>query len=150
MGRSFCLISLATNVLESWGIIHLNGGIHSSVWSTKTFLYDIREPRYKQIKIGSQISKLSDIGQSKVLNSNVPYCFIGLLMFYRNGFYLEAEACLRMSTLKSEMSQPFKIFIAIEIMHKYWRYRIQRNQYELYLKFLKSYNPYCFACISAL
>ena len=37
------------------------GGIHSFVWSTKTFLYDIREPRYKQIKMGYQISKCLDI-----------------------------------------------------------------------------------------
>ena len=41
MRRSFCLISLATNMLESWHIIHWKGGIHSFVWSTKTFLYDI-------------------------------------------------------------------------------------------------------------
>ena len=52
MRRSFCLISLATNMLESWDIIHWKGGIHSFLWSTKTFLYDIREPRYKQIKMG--------------------------------------------------------------------------------------------------
>ena len=29
---------------------------HSSIWSTKTFQYEIREPRYKQNKIGYQIS----------------------------------------------------------------------------------------------
>ena len=45
-------------------IIHWKGGIHSFVWSTKTFLYDIREPRYKQIKMGYQISKCLNIGQS--------------------------------------------------------------------------------------
>ena len=45
--RSFCLISLATNMLEGLDIIHWKGGIHSFVWSTKTFLYDILEPRYK-------------------------------------------------------------------------------------------------------
>ena len=44
---SFCLISLATNLLESWDINHWKGGIHSFVWSTKTFLYNIWEPRYK-------------------------------------------------------------------------------------------------------
>ena len=46
MRLSFCSISLATNMLEGWDIIHCKGGIHSFVWSTKTFLYDIREPRY--------------------------------------------------------------------------------------------------------
>ena len=45
--RSVCLISLPTNMLEGWDIIHLKSGIHSSVWSTKTFLYNKREPRYK-------------------------------------------------------------------------------------------------------
>ena len=72
MCHSFCLISLATNMLE--GFI-LKGGIHSSVSSTKTFLYDIMEPRYKQIKIGYQISKVLNMGQSSVLKSDVQYCF---------------------------------------------------------------------------
>ena len=64
MSRSFCLTSPVIYILESWDIIHLKGGIHSFVWSTKTFLYDIREPRYKQIKMGYQISKCLNIGQS--------------------------------------------------------------------------------------
>ena len=64
ISRSFCLISLATNMLESWAIIHWKGGIHRFVWSTKTFLFDIREPRYKQIKMGYHISKCLNIGQS--------------------------------------------------------------------------------------
>ena len=34
----------------------LKGVIHSSVWSTKTFLYHIREPRSKQRNVGYQIS----------------------------------------------------------------------------------------------
>ena len=29
------------NTLEGWDIIYLKGGIPSSVWSTKTFLYGI-------------------------------------------------------------------------------------------------------------
>ena len=41
--NSFCLISPATNMIDNWNIIHLKNEIHSSVWSTKTFLYDIRE-----------------------------------------------------------------------------------------------------------
>ena len=61
MRRGFCLISLATNMLESLHIIHWKGGIHSFVWSTKTFLYNIREPRYKQIEMGYQISKCLNI-----------------------------------------------------------------------------------------
>ena len=59
----FCLISLTKNILEGWDIIHLKGDIHSFVWSTKTFLYYIREPRYKQIKMGYWISKCLNMGQ---------------------------------------------------------------------------------------
>ena len=50
-------------------------GIHSSVWSTLTILYDIREPRYKQNKMGYQIQKILGIGQSCVLKSDVQYGF---------------------------------------------------------------------------
>ena len=66
-------------------IIHMKNGIHSSIWSTKTFLYDIRAPRYKQFKMGYQILKISDIRQSKVLDSDVTYCFI----------YIPASLCFR-------------------------------------------------------
>ena len=44
----------------------------SYIWSTNTFLYDIKEPRYKLIKMGCQIKKNS-IGQISVLKSDVPY-----------------------------------------------------------------------------
>ena len=72
MRRSFCLIPLATNMLESWDIIHWKGGIHSFVWSTNTFLFDIQELRDKQIKRGYQISKCLNIGQSYCLE--IWYC----------------------------------------------------------------------------
>ena len=74
MHRSFCVTFLATNMQEGWDIIHLKGEVHSSVWSTKTFLYDIRKLRYKQIKMGYQITKVLDIGQSCSLKSDVQYC----------------------------------------------------------------------------
>ena len=48
MHRSFCVIFLDTNMPEGWDIIHLKGD--SSVWSTKTFLYDIRVPRGSKSK----------------------------------------------------------------------------------------------------
>ena len=64
--RSFCLISLATNMLGGWDISHWESGIHSFGWSTKTFLYDIWEPRYKQIKMGYQISKCLNIEKFSV------------------------------------------------------------------------------------
>ena len=39
--HSFCLISLAIHILGSWDTFHLKVGIHISVSSTKTFLYDM-------------------------------------------------------------------------------------------------------------
>ena len=66
----FCLISLTKNILEGWDIIHWKGGIHSFVWSTNTFLYDIREPRYKQIKMGHQISKCLNTEKSCLWKSD--------------------------------------------------------------------------------
>ena len=50
--------SLATNMLESRDLYHSKGEIHSSVWSTKTFLYNIREPRYKQNNMRYKISRI--------------------------------------------------------------------------------------------
>ena len=41
------LISLLTNRLEGCCKFHLKGRIYRSVWSTKTFLFNIREPRYQ-------------------------------------------------------------------------------------------------------
>ena len=41
----------------SWDIFPFKGGIHSSVWSTKTFLYNIKEPRYKQNYMGHKMSR---------------------------------------------------------------------------------------------
>ena len=67
-------ISLAKKNFDGLEKIHLKKKIHNSVWGTKTFLYDIREPRYKQIKMGYQISKVLDIGQSSALKSDVQYC----------------------------------------------------------------------------
>ena len=56
---------MAKNMLEGLGAFNLKGVIHSSVWSTNTFLYKFREPRYKQIKIGYHISKfLNKLGLS--------------------------------------------------------------------------------------
>ena len=88
-------------------IAFLKGGIHSSVWSTRTFLYNIREPRYKQIRFGHQNLKKFNMGQFSVFKYDVPYCLtcISAPKFDRNGF--KFEACLRMSPLIWDMSQPF-------------------------------------------
>ena len=54
-------------------IPHLKGGIHSFVWSTKSFLYKIRELRYKQNNIGYQILK---IWRKKIINLIIIIMFI--------------------------------------------------------------------------
>ena len=88
-------------------------------WSTKTFLYDIWEPRYKQIKMGYQMSKCLNIGQSQCLEICCPILFyfnFGSVMFHRNGF--ELSVCfIRMSSLKWDMSEPSKMFLVRETMH---------------------------------
>ena len=71
----FCWISLVENLLEGWNIFHFKGGIQRSIWSTKTFLYDIREPRYKQKNKRYYISKNFTIRQSSVLKTDAQYCF---------------------------------------------------------------------------
>ena len=125
MGRSLCLVSLATNMLKGWDIIHWKGGIHSFVGSTKTFLYDIWEPRYEQIKMGYQISKWLNIGQSQCLKIRCP------IMFYFISAplcFTELSACfIWMSSLKWDMSQPSKMIIARETMHKSQQYQISRH-----------------------
>ena len=132
-------------------IFHLKGEIHSFAWSTTKFLYDIREPRYKQIKIGYQILKKKlDIGQSRVLKSHVPYYFpyfFGFIILYRNGS--EHETCLTKSTLKEDISQPPRMFIAREIMHKSRQYQISRHKIFQYSNILKSDTPFYFTYISA-
>ena len=72
----FCLICLVRNILEAWSIFHLKGGIYRSIWSTKTFLYDIREPRYKRNNMEYHISKFLNIKQSCVLKTETQNCFL--------------------------------------------------------------------------
>ena len=54
------------NMLEGSGIFSLKSGIHSSVWSTKTFLYNITTQRYKQGDQISRICKTLDCSEDKV------------------------------------------------------------------------------------
>ena len=93
----------------------------------KKCLYNIREARYKQIKLGYQNLKKMDIRQSRALKSHFQYHFaysFGSVMLYRKG--VEYKTCLRMSPLRWDISQPSKIFIAREFMHKSRRYQMKR------------------------
>ena len=71
MRLSFFLISLATNILEDWNIIHFKEEIHISVWSTKTRLNDIRELRYKKKDMGYQISRILDKAHTNFFEVNI-------------------------------------------------------------------------------
>ena len=56
------LIFASINILESYGIFHLKGGIHISILSTNPFMY--KDPRYKQIEMENNILKILGIEQS--------------------------------------------------------------------------------------
>ena len=54
-------------------ILYLKGGLHSSVWSTKTFLYNIRKLRYKQNSMGYEISMIWNNYQSIFFHLEIWY-----------------------------------------------------------------------------
>ena len=66
-------------MVGGWDICHLKGGIHSSVGSAKSFLYDIRKLRYAQNKMEYQILKMFNIRHSSVIKSAV--CFILFFLY---------------------------------------------------------------------
>ena len=55
---------MATNNLEGLVIFRLKGEIHSSVWSTKTFLTKLGNQDISKSKWGIIFQKFLDIGQS--------------------------------------------------------------------------------------
>ena len=100
----FCLISLVRNILESWSIFHLKSGIHRSIWSTWTFLYNIRELRCKRNNKEYHTSKFLNIEQSSVSKTDSQYFFphisalpqcaeLGLNLKNAYGCYLSNKIC---------------------------------------------------------
>ena len=85
MSRSYCLISPATSTQKDWDIFHLKGDIHSFVSGTSSFLCDIGESRYKQNKIGYQISRIRNDVLTKVLAKKTP-CTKWLFLVQKNVF----------------------------------------------------------------
>ena len=57
-------------MLEGWDIIHLKGEIHISVLSTETFLFNVRELRYKHNNMGYQILRIWNIDHSNYFESD--------------------------------------------------------------------------------
>ena len=76
MRQSVCIISLATNMLEGWDIIHLKSDIHSSVWSTTPFCTISGSRDMSKSKWGIRfLKKNRRYWTSRVLKSDVPYFF---------------------------------------------------------------------------
>ena len=107
-------------------------GIHSSVWSPKTFMHDFRGPRYIQIKMGYKISK------SKILNNHVSWnlMFRSVLLPY----VVQKWDWIWNMSLNGICPSLLRCS-----MHKSWHNQILRNYNFNYFKFLKSDTPYCFA-----
>ena len=85
MSRSNCLLSPATSTQKDWDIFHLKGDIHGFVSGTSSFLCDIGESRYKQNKIGYQISRIRNDVLTKVLAKKTP-CTKWLFLVQKNVF----------------------------------------------------------------
>ena len=133
-----CIQDCLTNI-SGCDISHLKGGIFSSVWSTKTFLCNIREPRYREIKIGYYTFRYWLISFLE-LRCLILFClYFGSLVLYKNG--IEPETYLR-----KDVSPPNKMFIARKIRNKSWWYQI--SIWIHHFKFFKSDIPCSFAYIS--
>ena len=78
-------------------MFHLKGDIHSFVSSTSSFLCDIGEPRYKQNKMGYQISRIRNTvllqcWGKKALHEKV--IFGPKKMFFRNFLFQLCGDCI--------------------------------------------------------
>ena len=95
------IISTAANTLDGWDISHLKSGICSSIWSTKTFLFIISEPRYRQNNKGYQISRIWN--DEQVISWNlIPQGFIHNFSSYahfRRRGYILPSVCFRHNPL---------------------------------------------------
>ena len=80
--------------------------------------------------------------------SNIVLLLFSFLYISRRGF--ELSACLiSMSSLKWDRSQPSRMFIARETMHKSRQYQISRHKIFQYSNILKFDTPFYFAYISS-
>ena len=133
-------------MLEGCDIIHLKGGIHSFIWTTKKFFsiilgsWDISKSKWS---IRFQNFWIWDNLVSWNLVSHI------VLLIFLLPYVLQKWDWTLNMPLKWDMSQSSKIFIAREIMHKSRQYQISRYYIIDNFKFLKSDTPYCFAYISA-
>ena len=91
----------------SWDMFPVKAGIHSSVWSTKHFCTISGSRDIRKLKRGIRFQDFLILDDFVFGNIDVTYCLayiLAPLMFYRNGFKL--EACLRMSPLKWDITEP--------------------------------------------
>ena len=83
--HNLCLISLVRNILEGWDVSHIKGDILRHVSSSNQFLYNTREPKYKQNNRGHQISEF--------LLLDIPYLFTSnSAPWYPTKIFLQAPA----------------------------------------------------------
>ena len=129
-------------MLKFWDIFLLRGGIDTSVWSTKTFLDDIKEQRYKQINKGYQNSKF------ETLDNLVSWNLMSHIVLFMFGIPYVVPKWVWTGNMPKEVT--FKLFMAKEVMHKLRWYKISKYLFVHYFKFLKSNAPYFFLLISQL
>ena len=130
------MLSPATTILEGWYILHLKGGIHSSAWSTKTFAYNVREPRYKQNNKGYNISRIWNNEQSHILKSDTAaihkYC--SYEYFMRLGIFHLTNDILR----QISSSNPY-LYNIMEPKYKQSDISTPQNHTQMFLYSRQSY-----------
>ena len=62
-------------ILKVWNISNFKSDILMHVSSSTPFLYNKREPKYKENNIGHQISKHKIVQYLKCLKSDIPFYF---------------------------------------------------------------------------
>ena len=60
-------------ILEGWDIFHFEGDILRHVSSSTSFLYNIKEPKYKENNIGHQISRHKIVQYIDFFKSDIPF-----------------------------------------------------------------------------
>ena len=73
INQSISIITLAMNILGGWDQFNLKGDTLRRASSSSSFLYNIKELKYKQNKMGHQISKKLDFQISIFLRSDIPF-----------------------------------------------------------------------------
>ena len=152
MSRKKCaaVLLISTNILEGWDQIHLKGDIHRYISSTRSFLCNVREPRYNQNNMVSDFKKsIFCVEKLYKLQSNWPLfrtkIRINKKYFYTITIKLNLDYLLFLNGPTRDLYT--QRFLTWEFSGRF-RNRKCRNIAEYFL-FLKSDIQYCFAYILA-